>query len=454
MPTPLKQILVFALLLALASPAAGQAGDPVVVDPPITVRVNFVEGRRSLLGDLVGYDTETLTLVVRGERQVHKWIDVTPSSAFTARYRLIDQKSAPDWLKLGEFALEIGAETEAEKALHWALRLDPALEEEVGRIRLEAPGRLRGPLKGVDQEPELEAEPESDGAFGGPSGELLSDAPGIAFFEPVAPEHAARVMEEAERSAERSLKRLGVVARRLETEHFVIFTDWEPIDDEFLRDSLERAYRLVALEFGIPPQLNVFVGKLPVYMFDDHADFMRYAHQIDGQKKFTDTVAGYYTGRSDGMGKLIMSKPRQTDRYGLEVARQIWRRNLTHEFSHAFFARYRSNAFVPRWLNEGVAEVIAEKVYPRFGAHNQARMMARDGKSISSIFDDRSLPGPELYPVMLTLIEAMQTEDPKKFRDYIDRVKAGENAEAALKEMYGVDYRGLEVAWRRHMLQK
>jgi hypothetical protein len=276
----------------------------------------------------------------------------------------------------------------------------------------------------------------------------------VAYFEPVTPEQAARAMELAEKAAEQSLKKLGIVCRRLETEHFVIFTDWEPVDDEFLMNALEQAYDLVAGEFGIPADMNIFVGKLPVYMFDEHADFMRYAHEIDNQKRFSRTVAGYFTARSNGMGKMVMSKPKQTEQYGLEVARNIWRRNLTHEFSHAFFARYRSNAFVPRWLNEGLAELIAEKVYPRFGAMNTARMAARNGKSISDIFDDRGLPGADMYPIMMTIVQALHDEDPKRFMEYIDRIKAGDDAEETLKEMYQVDYRGLEAAWRRLMLQK
>ena len=98
--------------------------------------------------------------------------------------------------------------------------------------------------------------------------------------------------------------------------------------------------------------------------------------------------------------------------------------------------------------------MIAEKVYPRYGALNTARMAARNGKSIAEIFDERTLPGPDMYPVMMTLVQALHDEDPKRFMHYVDRIKAGEDPEEALEELYEVDYRGLEAAWRRHMTEK
>ena len=457
----IRPFLLLILLIGLPTGVARAqeaADQPVMVDPPMTVRIHLVGPRGgSVIGEMVEYDGDGLSLMVKQERRDYRWIEITPHSAFTARYRLIDQKDPHDWLSLGEFAWAVGAGDEAEKALHWALRLDPSLEPEAQRIRAEAPGRLRGPFEkdeaesGEDTSTDTEATgAASEGPFGGPA-EGAVDA--VAYFEPVSPEQAAEAMEQADEAARRSLKKLGIVTRRLETEHFVVFTDWEPVDDEFLTTSLEQAYRLVAEEFGIPAGMNIFVGKLPVYMFDEHADFMRYAHEIDGQKRFSRTVAGYFTARSNGMGKMVMSKPKQTEQYGLEVARNIWRRNLTHEFSHAFFARYRSNAFVPKWLNEGLAEVIAEKVYPRYGALNTARMAARNGKSIAEIFNDRTLAGADMYPVMMTLVQALHDEDPRKFMQYVDRIKAGEDPEKLLEEMYEVDYRGLEAAWRRHMLQ-
>jgi hypothetical protein len=434
---------------AFADVATTQPAGRVEVEPAVTIRVTQVAGgpRGGTVGDLVEYDDEGLTIVVGEQRRNFRWIELTPHSAFTARYRLIDQNEADDWLQLAEFAWMIGAEPEAEKSLRWALRLDPTLAADVERIRSRPPGELRGPFQ--------EQQEDEGSVFAGEGRELLADSQGrSSLVEPVTPEQAARAVAAADEAAGRELRKLGMKPRRLETDHFIIYTDWDLADDELLSSALEDAYRLVAGEFGIPLFEDVFVGKLPVYMFNEHELFMRYAREIDGHRQFSNTVAGYYTGRSDGMGKMVMSKPRQLELYGPQVATQIWRRNLTHEFSHAFFARYRSNAFVPRWLNEGLAEVIAERVHPRPGAINTARRAASSSQSISRIFDDRVTAGPEMYPVMMTLVKALHDEDPQRFVQFIDRIKAGENAENVLRDLYDVDYRGLEAAWRRLMLQK
>lgn len=450
---------------ALASLGAGAPPHPttqpperVIVEKPVTVRLTRLDDRpgRGTIGELTEYDDAGVTLSVRGERVEFRWVDLTPHSAFTARYRLIDQTSATDWVELAEFAWKLGAEEEAKRAMRAAVRLEPSLQREVDRIRAAPPGEIRGPFQNGDNEKPEEGQAE-DGVFGGGEGrEILASASGSGLdlapqFEAVSPEQAAAAVRAADEEAAQALRKLSIKARRLETDHFIIYTDWDAVDDAFLTGALEEAYRLVAGEFGISTYANIFVGKLPVYMFEEHETFMRYAREQDGHRQFQHTVAGYYTGRSDGMGKLVMSKPRQTELYGLETARQMWRRNLTHEFSHAFMARYRSNAFVPRWLNEGLAEVISEKVHPRPGALATARRIARGERSIQSVFDDGEISGPEMYPVMMTLVQALAEEDPQRFRQLVDRIKAGENAQKLLRELYNVDYPGLEAAWRRLM---
>lgn len=439
--------IALSLWAALAVVVVARA-EPVAVSPPVTVRVTVLAEPRSetVTGDLVEYDESGLTLAIKGERRRLPYASLTAHSAFTARLRAVNPDDGRGWLDLAAFGRAVGAEREAEQAIQRALKLDPGLTADADRVRALPLNTLRGPLQ---------PKPGDRGAGEARDpGELLTDASGEApKFEPVTPEQAAAAMAAADREAEFSLRQLGVTARRLETDHFVIYTDWGPVDDEFLAESLEGAYRLVSREFNIPVEQNVFVGKLPVYMFDSHTTFLRYAKEVDGNQNFRVTVAGYYRGRTDGMGKLVMSKPSTTQNDGLAVARRKWARTLTHEFAHAFLARYRSNTFVPRWLNEGLAEVISEQVYPRDGAVDTARQIARTNRTISAIFDDRVMPGPEMYPVMMTLVQALHRDDPAKFVAFVDRLKAGDDAERTLREMYGVDYAGLEAAWRRHMMR-
>lgn len=448
------RVLIGALaVLHLATVAVAQV---VIVEPPVTVRLGMKSAGldRTVLGDLVLYDDRGLTLEVAGRRHKFRWNQLTPHSAFTARYRLIDRRSARDWLELGQFARAIGAESEADKALAWARRLDPELTEETRRIQREAFPDGRASMR----EPQHERTGDSDGGAGDVRySELVTDAsPGTPLFEHVTPQRASAALAEADAAAERSLAAFGVTMRRLETPHFVIYTDSQSSDDGVLIASFEDAHRILAREFGVPPDDNVFVGKLPVYVFVNHDTFLRYAREIDRHTTFADAVEGYYTGHLDGTGKIVLSTPSSLAEGGgdVQAAGRKWKRNLAHELAHAFLAHYRGNGFLPRWLNEGLAEMIAEKVYPRPGALATARRIAHSRQSIAAIFDEHAPLGAETYPVMMTIVEALHKEDPAQFAGYIDRIKRGAHAEAVLIDMYGVDYDGLEAAWRQMMKRK
>jgi hypothetical protein len=109
---------------------------------------------------------------------------------------------------------------------------------------------------------------------------------------------------------------------------------------------------------------------------------------------------------------------------------------------------------MPRWLNEGVAEVVAYGQFPRPDSRAMARLIAGGNRDVSTIFNDDKMPPFEMYPVMMTMTEALIKENPKKFLVFFNALKDGAEPEACLKENYGVDYAGLETAWRKYMKGK
>lgn len=405
---------------------------------------------REVKGQIVVLDPVGITLQTRDGEATFPWVEVSSSSAFFTYMKFIDRSSGDDWLRLAAFARGVGAERQAEQSLAEALKRDGSLKAEAARVRDLPLGGLRDSSLGgagnapVDEAPAPQEEPAE--LVENPTEQPLQK------FLPATPDEHTAAVEKARMAADEAGRQLGVRFREVETPHFIIFTDWPARDDEYLGETLEEAYRLVAREFDMPWDENIFVGKLPVYMFASHNTFMRYAREIDGHENFRDTVAGYYRSRSDGLGKLIMSTPRQAQEMGLAMARKVWARTLTHEFTHAFVARYRSNGFIPRWLNEGLAELISEQVHPRQGGLDDARRIARRNVSIAQVFDDSYMPPAEMYPVMQSLVQALHRENPQTFVTFIDRIKNGEDAETVLGELYGVDYRGLEMAWRQYMM--
>lgn len=417
--------------------------------PQISLIIIAQPRNREVRGTLVELDTGGITLDTRNGEATFAWGEVSPTSAFFAHLKLIDRTSSGDWLQLAAFARGVGAERQAEQSLAEAMKRDDSVADEVARIRRLPLGGLRESVLGSSTTPTTQPA-ASDLPDPGPVEEEPQQA--LAKYLPATEEQHAAAMERAKRAAHESGQRLGVTFRVVETQHFLIFTDWPASDDGYLAETLEEAYRLVAREFDMAWEENIFVGKLPVYMFAHHATFMRYAREIDDQKNLRNAVAGYYRSRTDGLGKLIMSTPQQAQEMGLTMARKVWARTLTHEFAHAFVARYRSNAMIPRWLNEGLAEMISEQVHPRPEAIEEVRRIARRNISVSALFDDDHLPPAEMYPVMMSLVQALYRENPQAFVTLIDRIKAGEEAESVLQELYGVDYRGLERAWRQHMM--
>lgn len=382
------------------------------VRPPRTVSLTILREPRNLeiVGELVRYDETGCTLDVRGELQRFAWSQLSPSSCFTARYRLIDEDDAGDWLALAKFGRKVGVEQLSEYAAGEAVERDPSLAANLDALRAIPLGLYRQPG-------------------------ILGTAADV----------------ETQRSASSAAKALELRLRTFRTSHFQVFTDWDPAKDRRLAEELEAAHARLCHEFGVPPGEQYFDEPLPVYMFDSHLTFLRYARQIDGFEQARATVAGYYTGNRRGEGKIVMSSPRDGSLIGYDLAEKQWRRTLTHEFSHAFLARYHGGTFLPRWLEEGLAEMIAEKVHRRPGAIDRARQRARSGQSIASLFAPDAAPTAKDYPVMMSLVVGLYQEDPRRFRQFVRRLKAGEGEVELLRELYGVDHAGLEKAWRGYM---
>ena len=383
----------------------------VTVEPPRTVSLTVLQEPRDLdvVGDLISFDPTGCDIVVRGEPRRYAWSELSPVSCFTARYRLVDETSADDWFELAAFGRRVGAEQLADYAAERGLEVDPSRQADADALAEIPLNEYR-------------------------SGALLGGTD-----------------SKAESAATEAAQTLTLRLRTFNTPHFQVFTDWAPSKDQRLAQELEAAHERLCREFGVAPGEPFFEEPLPVYMFHSHGTFLRYAREIDGFASARGTVAGYYTGDRSGRGKIVMSSPRDGQLIGYELAEQQWRRTLTHEFSHAFLARYEGGEFLPRWFEEGLAEMIADKVHARPGAIDKARNRALTGTSIAELFDPDYTPTAAEYPVMMSLVIGLYQEDPKRFRQFVKRLKAGEQEVDLLQELYGVDHAGLEEAWRGFM---
>lgn len=286
-------------------------------------------------------------------------------------------------------------------------------------------------------------------------GELMKDAPtgdaaGPTKFLPATQEEGDAMIAKAKAQAADVGDGLKIKFQTLETAHFIVFTDWDVREQGFLKTNVEGAYDLVSKQFDIPKKENIFVGKLPVFMFNKVADFRRYATQFD---KFAipDNIAGYYMGNNLGQGHLAMWKPDVSKTGGnVDMARERWGYVLVHEFTHAFVARYRTNAFIPRWLNEGLAEVIASQKFPRPSVYADVKSRQKE-IDVTRLLRQKDLLKAEDYPVARTVVETLIVGDRKAFLTFFNDVKDGVTVSDALKARFNTDEDGLGQAWRKYV---
>lgn len=397
-------------------------------------------------GRLTRHDDAGLTIETTAGVRELTWDQVTPSSGFSLRARLIDKTKAADWLDLGRWAWDRGIEQSARTAFQQATRLDGSLASRVSAIVASpAGGKLPVTVAAVPTTPmpEKPVQPERVARGGRP----------IIHYEKPTPEEATAAIARVRAQKTEVETKLKVKLAEVETDHFVIFTDWQPSEFGFLKEQCEGAYRVVAKQFDRSPKDSVFVGKLPVYMFATQPAFRGFAKQIDDEE-VAENVLGYF--RSIGtMGHLAMWKPSIGTGIGaggtLEAAKRNWGRTLVHEFCHAFIHRYRSDVFIPRWLNEGTAELISEGVLPTNNYYERPRTAAQQGLDVSVVFEDGFMPTTgDAYPVMMTIVESLVRRDRAAFLQFFNDLKDGDETEEALRKRFHLDFAGLAEAWKSY----
>lgn len=447
-----RYAVIVALVAFVVSGVALVRADPVTLPKPVKVELAAKEGKKVTRGLLISYDDDIATVKIGDAEQQLNWTDIDAGSAYQARVKLIDRKVAQDWFGLGAFAWRMGAEKQSRAAFDQAVKLQADLRAEADKILASPAGPKTPPVKD-----DAKGNPKDD-TVAPPPGDAPPAQPGrdddskdgkVTKFLPATEEQAARAMAAARKAAQGVEEEIGVKLADFETDHFLVFTDWDPAEYKFLKDNVEGAYRCVAKQFDMDPRQNVFVGKLPIYMFSKKEDFQKYSLTFD-HFPTTDLVLGYYHGNTSGVGHMVMWKPETRNGKTLAEAEKLWAYVLTHEFTHAFVARYRTNAQIPRWMNEGIAEVIAGSQFPKPENRRWARFMAQKDADVSFLFNDKQMPAGEYYPVMMTMVEVLVVDDRKAFLKTFNDIKDGVDPKDALKINFKLDYDGLVKAWRRY----
>src|SRR5688500_8626163 len=92
-------ILISAAFALAAEPANfGPEKQTAVERPPVAAAVFQAEGTKTVVGRLIRYSRDTLTIHPRdgGEDVTFKWAELTPECAYSLRLSLIDRKDAEE----------------------------------------------------------------------------------------------------------------------------------------------------------------------------------------------------------------------------------------------------------------------------------------------------------------------------------------------------------------------
>ncbi|HEY0009781.1 MAG TPA: hypothetical protein VGB55_13720, partial [Tepidisphaeraceae bacterium] len=182
-------------------------GDAVTLEMPLYAEV-FVKSAAArnpkITGNLVRYDDAQITLKTGREEQSFQWAELTPSSAFTLRQRLIDKTKPDDWLNLGAFGWKLGAKDQAHAALRTAVSMDAALKQEAADITSQPAGPIDLPKPATD-EPKADEKPAEkedgelintgkDATVAQPGRKKGEKAPRIQY-QPATPEQHAEAIQ-------------------------------------------------------------------------------------------------------------------------------------------------------------------------------------------------------------------------------------------------------------------
>jgi len=268
-------------------------------------------------------------------------------------------------------------------------------------------------------------------------------------FDPPTPAENKAQLELARKKSAEYADKLGLKLTELETDHFLIYTDWNTREHAGLKKAVEEAYGIVIKAFDISSRDNVFVGKLPVYLFDSQEEFVQFAETYDHFTRAANMPG--YQRRAKDTQEALLAMYRPVPGYQ-EDAKTKFGGTLTWLLSSAFMERYRTSQNLPTWVNGGLASTLSRAAFPKMSndALWTAVFAGREPESIRDILEDKAIWGSRTQAISETVVAAMIKTNGKSFIKFINLLKDGSSTTDALKAAYGWNYAELEVTWRAY----
>jgi len=413
----------------------------------------------ALSGLVVDHSEHALVVVHEQRPYVLSWNELEFGSALSTKRTLLafqrggsEKLSADDHFDLGMFALSYDRNDVATGEFREAKRLNGRLEERIARAFDDY--RARKEKGGGDADP-FEDEPaersgQSDDVTGaaGPRDVGLTDNIGASLAERPSEENRAKVMEAYRTFGEKVREVMGKDVALLESDHFLIWTDWETKYRDRLTGWAEAMYAALSEQFDVSATDEVFLAKCPVFCWRSKARFQKFARYFDG---YAGSNAVGYTRSIEKNGHVHVVLVRQGrseadfDRFAC---------TLVHEGSHAFMHRLYSTRLIPHWVNEGYAEMTAERVLgERCDTAEKAALLARQyvryDWPLGGMLESVSPIEVHEYSLAHSLVAHLEGLGRPRFAGFVRGLKDGRTTAEALATNYdGMTFAQLEQSWR------
>ncbi|HEY1067953.1 MAG TPA: hypothetical protein VGE52_17650 [Pirellulales bacterium] len=202
-----------------------------------------------------------------------------------------------------------------------------------------------------------------------------------------------------------------------ETPHFVVYTDIAKDSVKPHVDKLEELYKTMCSMYDVPGDTQVFRGKALILAFEKQEDFKKAEIALFQN----DPVWAYGICHSFSDGKVVVACY-----HGDEAG--SFDHMLVHETSHGFVHRYQTAVRLPSWVNEGMADFVADRVVPEVAGRKQKGAIERlkQTKSVGAEFFSRSAHiEPWQYGVAVDLNGFLVKRNKERYVDFIHAMKEG-----------------------------
>jgi hypothetical protein len=216
-----------------------------------------------------------------------------------------------------------------------------------------------------------------------------------------------------------------------ETHEFLFVSDMPREQVAPFTASLDKMYDMMCQMYGIKKGASVWKGKCLIVVFLGRADYVSFEEAFF-QHTPPEFSQGLCNSSSDGEVVMVCYRGNDVGHFS---------EMLVHETSHGFIHRYRTLARLPSWVNEGMAEWIAQSLIGYPGGvklmREQALRAMQQTHSLQGMFQADHI-NPIQYGMAAHLTDFLIIKDKRKYAQWINGMKEGRTWEESLKEAYGL----------------